>query len=62
MTFTVIWYRRQGILEQTAFATEKAARDFVVKGFPVRKEADGIVAVEIRKDEGTVVFSLGGGN
>jgi len=58
--YTVIWYGRQGIVEKTPFEAEKVARDHGLATFPSRKEVDGIVAVEIRKDDGTVVFSLSG--
>ena len=58
MAYTVIWYGRQGIFEKTPFDAEKAARDHALATFPLRKEVDGIVAVEIRNDDGKVVFSL----
>ncbi|TIQ29961.1 MAG: hypothetical protein E5X48_29435 [Mesorhizobium sp.] len=59
MAYTVIWYGRQGIVEKTPFDTEKAARDHALAAFQDRKS--GIVAVEVRKDNGTVVFSQAGG-
>ncbi|MFK0693067.1 hypothetical protein ACFX5Q_33770 [Mesorhizobium sp. IMUNJ 23033] len=62
MAFTVIWYGKQGIFEKTPFDAEKAARDHVLATFPARKQNDGIVAVEVRKDDGTVVFSRAGGS
>lgn len=62
MAYTLIWYGRQGIVEQIPFDAEKAARDQALATFPIRKEVDGIVAVEVRKDDGTVVFSLAGGH
>jgi hypothetical protein len=43
------------------FGAEKAARDHALATFPSRKEVDGIVAVEVRKDDGSVMFSLAGG-
>lgn len=61
MAFTVIWYGRQGVVEKTPFDAEKAARDHALATFPARKQDDGIVAVEVRKDDGTVVFSQAGG-
>jgi hypothetical protein len=60
MAFTVIWYGKQGIVEKTPFDAEKAARDHALATFPARKQNDGIVAVEVRKDDGTVVFSQAG--
>ena len=60
MAFTVIWYGRQGIVEKMPFDTEKAARDHALATFLARKQNDGIVAVEVRKDDGTVVFSQAG--
>jgi hypothetical protein len=62
LAYTVIWYGKQGIVERLPFDAEKAARDHALETFPVRKEVDGIVAVEVRKDDGTVVFSQAGGN
>jgi hypothetical protein len=60
VAYTVIWYGKHGIVEKVPFDTERAARDHALATFPARKEVDGIVAVEVRKDEGTVVFSLAG--
>jgi len=60
VTFTVVWYGKQGIVEKAPFDTEKAARDHALATFRDRKS--GIVAVEVRKDDGTVVFSQAGGN
>jgi hypothetical protein len=60
MAFTVIWYGRQGIVEKTTFDAEKAARDHAIAMFPTRKQDDGIVSVEVRKDNGAVVFSHAG--
>jgi hypothetical protein len=60
MAFTVIWYGKTGIVAKTAFDAEKAARDHAMATFPARKLEDGIVAVEVRKDDGTVVFSKAG--
>ena len=62
MAYTVIWYGKQGIFEKTPFDAEKTARDHALETFADRKLRDGIVAVEIRKDDGTVVFSQAGGN
>ena len=58
----MIWYGKQGIFEKVPFDAEKAARDHALATFPARKEVDGIVAVEVRKDDGAVMFSLAGGN
>jgi hypothetical protein len=57
MAFTVIWYGKQGIVAKTPFDAEKSAKDHAIETFPARKRDDGIVAVEIRKDDGVVVFS-----
>ena len=62
MAYTVIWYGKTGIVEKVPFDAEKAARDHALATFPARKEVDGIVAVEVRKDNGSVMFSLAGGN
>ena len=60
MPFTVIWYGRQGIVDKMAFDAEKDARDHAIATYSVRRETDGIVAVEVRKDNGAVVFSQAG--
>jgi hypothetical protein len=60
VSYTVIWCGKQGILEKTPFDHEKAARDYAQATFPARRH--GIVAVEVRKDDGTVVFSQAGGD
>jgi hypothetical protein len=62
VAYTVIWYGKQGIVEKMPFDAEKAARDHAQAMFLARKKGDGIVAVEVRKDDGTVVFSQAGGN
>jgi hypothetical protein len=62
VAYTVIWYGKQGIVEKVPFDAEKAARNHALATFPARKEVDGIVAVEVRKDDGTVVFSKAGGS
>jgi hypothetical protein len=59
MAFTVIWYGKQGVVEKMPFDAEKAARDHALATFPARKQ-NGIVAVEVRKEDGTVVFSQAG--
>lgn len=56
----MIWYGRQGIFEKTPFEAEKAALDHALATYASRKEVDGIVAMEIRNDDGKVVFSLAG--
>ena len=60
MAYTVIWYEREGIMAKTPFDTEKAAKDYAIEMFPARKQDDGIVSVEVRKDNGAVVFSRAG--
>ncbi|AZV17810.1 hypothetical protein EJ079_01155 [Mesorhizobium sp. M7A.F.Ce.TU.012.03.2.1] len=57
MPFTVIWYGRRGIVDKVSFDAEKAAKDHAIAMFPTRKGDDGIVSVEVRKDNGAVVFS-----
>ncbi|MER9580998.1 hypothetical protein [Mesorhizobium sp. M0276] len=57
MAFTVIWYGRQGIIDKVIFDAEKAAKDHATSMFQTRRGDDGIVSVEVRKDNGTVVFS-----
>ncbi|MER8434270.1 hypothetical protein [Mesorhizobium caraganae] len=52
VAYTVIWYGKHGIVEKVPFDAEKAARDHTLATFPNRKS--GIVAVEVRKDDGTV--------
>ena len=59
MAFTVIWYGKQGVVEKMPFDAEKAARDHALATFPTRKQ-NGIVAVEVRKEDGSVVFSQAG--
>jgi len=60
MAYMVIWYGKEGIVEKTPFDAEKAAKDHALATFLARKQNDGIVAVEVRKDDGTVVFSQAG--
>ncbi|RWC49317.1 hypothetical protein [Mesorhizobium sp.] len=62
MAYTVIWYGKQGILEKTPFDAEKVARDHLLETFGDRKLRDGVVSAEVRKEDGTVVFSQAGGN
>lgn len=57
MAFIVIWYGRQGIVDKETFDAEKTAKDHAISMFQTRKGDDGIVTVEIRKENGTVVFS-----
>lgn len=57
MAFTVIWYGRQGIVDKEMFDAEKSAKDHAISMFQTRKGDDGIVSVEIRKENGTVVFT-----
>ena len=57
MAFTVIWYGKAGMVAKTPFDTEKLARDHAIATFTARKQDDGIVAVEVRKDDNVVVFS-----
>lgn len=61
MVFTVIWYGQQGVVEKQRFDAEKDARDHAQMSFAARQQNDGIMAVEVRKHDGTVVFSLAGG-
>jgi hypothetical protein len=60
MAFTVIWYGRQGIVAKVPFDAEKPAKDHAIATFSDRKQNDGIVAVEVRKENGEVVFSRAG--
>ena len=60
MGYTVIWYGRQGIIEKATFDAERAAKDHAIAMFQTRKVDDGVVAVEVRKDSGAVVFSHAG--
>jgi hypothetical protein len=60
LTDPVIWYGKQGVVEKTPFDAEKAARDHALSTFPDRKA--GVVAVDVRKDDGAVVFSKAGGS
>lgn len=60
MAYTVIWYGKTGIVEKKPFDAEKAARDHVKSTFLARQLGDGVVSVEIRKDNGAVVFSHAG--
>jgi hypothetical protein len=56
MPYTVIWYGRQGIIERVSFEAEKDAKEHAIAKFP----DDGVIAVEVRKDGGTAVFSRAG--
>ncbi|PBB64240.1 hypothetical protein CK228_34100 [Mesorhizobium sp. WSM4312] len=57
MAYTVIWYGRQGIVDKETFDAEKMAKDHAISMFPTRKGDDGVVSVEVRKDNRAVVFS-----
>ena len=60
MAFTVIWYTKSGILGKTPFPDEKAAKGHAVAMFPAMQLKDGVISVEVRKDNCTVVFSHAG--
>ncbi|QKC82067.1 hypothetical protein [Mesorhizobium sp. NZP2077] len=62
MVYTVIWYGRQGVVEKAPFDAEKDAREHAQATFAARQQDDGVVAVEVRKHDGTVVFSQAGGS
>ena len=53
MAFTVI-------CGQDAFDAEKTAKDHAIAMFPAFKQKDEVVSGEVRKDDGTVVFSRAG--
>ena len=55
MVYTVIWNGKRGVIE------EKEAREHAQASFAARQQNDGVVAVEVRKPDGTVVFSQAGG-
>ncbi|UCI17308.1 hypothetical protein FJ970_19535 [Mesorhizobium sp. B2-1-8] len=57
MAYTVIWYGRKGIIDKVTFDAEKVAKDHAMAMFQARRGDDGAVSVEVRKDNGTVVFS-----
>jgi len=57
MAFTVIWYGKMGMVEKTSFDAERAARDHALATFASRKQIDSVVCVEVRKENGEVVFS-----
>ncbi|MER9330581.1 hypothetical protein [Mesorhizobium sp. M0488] len=57
MAYTVIWYGRQGIVDKVTFDTEKTAKDHAISMFQTRRGDDGIVSVEVRKDNGALIFS-----
>ena len=61
MAFTVIWYGKHGIVAKTPFDAEKTTKDHAFAMFPALKQKEGVVSVEVRKDDGTVVFSRAGG-
>ncbi|MDG4898840.1 hypothetical protein P9272_35765 [Mesorhizobium sp. WSM4976] len=57
MPYTVIWYGRQGLIDKISFDAEKTAKDHATSMFAIRKSDDGVISVEVRKDNGAVVFS-----
>ncbi|WP_095779647.1 hypothetical protein [Mesorhizobium sp. WSM3868] len=57
MAYTVIWYGRKGIIDKVIFDAEKTARDHAISMFQTRKGDDGVISVEVRRDNGAVVFS-----
>ncbi|MBB6410711.1 putative membrane-anchored protein [Mesorhizobium sangaii] len=59
VAYTVIWYTKTGILGQTPFNDYKTAKGHATSMLPARRRNDGVVSVEVRKDDGTVVFSQG---
>ncbi|MER9170544.1 hypothetical protein NKI12_24840 [Mesorhizobium australicum] len=62
MVYTVIWCGKQGVVEKSPFDAEKDAREHAQAAFATRQIDDGVVAVEVRKYDGTVVFSQAGGS
>jgi len=44
------------------FDAEKEAREHAQASFAARQQDDGVVAVEVSKPDGTVVFSQAGGS
>ena len=62
MVYRVIWYGKQGVVEMIPFDAEKEAREHAQASFAARQQDDGVVAVEVRKPDGTVVFSQAGGS
>ena len=61
MAFTVIWYGKDSIVAKTPFDAEKTTKHHAFAMFPALKQKDGVVSVEVRKDDGTFVFSRAGG-
>jgi hypothetical protein len=57
MAYTVMWYGREGLLDKTPFETERDAKEYAIAMFPAKKQSFGVVAVEVRKDNGEVVYS-----
>ncbi|WP_155256424.1 hypothetical protein [Mesorhizobium loti] len=54
MVYTVTWYGKQGVVEKTPFDAEKDAKEHARATFLARQQVDGVVAVEVRKHDGTV--------
>ena len=57
MAFTVVWYGRQGVIDKVTFDAEKVAKNHAIAMFQTRRGDDGVVSVEVRKENGAVVFS-----
>ncbi|MEI8717350.1 hypothetical protein [Mesorhizobium sp. ISC11] len=60
--YTVIWHGKQGVVEKAPFDAEKDAREHAQATFAARQQDDEVVTVEIRKHDGTVVFSQADGS
>ncbi|UCI09482.1 hypothetical protein [Mesorhizobium sp. B1-1-8] len=57
MAYTVIWYDRRGVIDKVTYDAEKTAKNHAISMFQTRRGDDGVVCVEVRKDNGAVVFS-----
>lgn len=62
LAYSVIWYDKAGIVAKTPFVTEKGARDHANDMFPARNKNDGIIAVEVCKESGDVIFRRASGS
>ncbi|MEO5758730.1 MAG: hypothetical protein ABIQ51_17920 [Mesorhizobium sp.] len=60
MPYTVIWYGKKGELARLPFDDEKSAKTHVTSMLPIKIVSDGVVAVEVRKADGAVVYSHAG--
>jgi hypothetical protein len=62
VAYTVIWYTKTAVLGRTPFPDEKVAKGHAVAMYRAMRLNEGVVSVEVRKENGMVVYSHAGDN